>query len=113
MNKTNQTILGIFVGIILLAGAFSGGFIVGHLLPAGGGLPAISDFNIIPGSQQPTTEQQASTPDNLQTLFVPFWEAWNIVHEQFVDQPVDDVALMRGAIRGMMETLDDDHTFYM
>lgn len=113
MNKTNQTILGILVGVILLAGAFSGGFIAGHLVPAGGGLPSISGFDFIPGSQNPTTEQQASTPDDLQTLFVPFWEAWNIVHEQFVNQPVDDVALMRGAISGMMETLHDDHTFYM
>jgi carboxyl-terminal processing protease len=113
VNKTSQAILGIFVGVILLAGAFSGGFIVGHLNPANGGLPSISDFDFIPGSQNPTTEQQASTPDDLETLFVPFWEAWNIVHEQFVNQPVDDVALMRGAISGMMETLDDSHTFYM
>lgn len=114
MNTNTRTILGISIAVILLAGAFSGGFIVGHLMPASGGLPAISDFNILPGAAPgPTTEQQASTPDNLETLFVPFWEAWNIVHEQFVDQPVDDVALMRGAIRGMMETLDDAHTFYM
>lgn len=113
MNNNTRTILGISIGVILLAGAFAGGFIVGHLMPASGGLPAISDFNIIPGSQSPTTQQQASTPDNVETLFVPFWEAWNIVHEQFVDQPVDDIALMRGAIRGMMETLEDDHTFYM
>ena len=113
MNKNTQMILGISVAIILLAGAFSGGFIVGHLMPASGGLPAIGDFNIIPGGQGPTTEQQSSTPDDLETLFVPFWEAWNIVHAEFVNQPVDDVALMRGAIRGMMETLGDDHTFYM
>jgi carboxyl-terminal processing protease len=113
VNKTTQTILGIFVGVILLGGAFSGGFIVGHLMPAGGGLPTISDFNVIPGSQNPTTEQQASTPDNVETLFVPFWQAWNLVHEQFVTQPVDDAVLMQGAIRGMMEALGDDHTMYM
>lgn len=113
MNNKTRTIFGISIAVILLAGAFSGGFIVGHLLPASGGMPAISDFNILPGAQGPTAQQQASTPDNLETLFVPFWEAWNIVHEQFVNQPVDDVALMRGAIRGMMETLDEAHTFYM
>lgn len=113
MNKTTQIILGIFIGIILLAGAFSGGLIVGQLIPSGGGLPAISDLNIIPGSQGPTAEQQASTPDDMKTLFVPFWEAWNLVHDQFVTQPVDDVVLMQGAIRGMMEALHEDHTFYM
>jgi carboxyl-terminal processing protease len=30
-----------------------------------------------------------------------------------VDQPVDDIALMRGAIRGMLESLGDEHTSYM
>jgi carboxyl-terminal processing protease len=46
-------------------------------------------------------------------LFAPFWEAWNVVHNQFVDQPVDDVKLMQGAIRGMMDSLGDKQTFYM
>ena len=111
MNTTLKNIIGSLVAVILLVGVFSGGFIAGHLLPAGGALPGIDDF--LPQSQNPTAEQQASTPGDVQTLFTPFWEAWNIVHEQYVDQPVDDVVLMRGAIRGMMEALDDDHTYYM
>ena len=111
MNKTVATIAGVFVAVILLAGAFSGGFIVGHLSPARGQLPVIDDLN--PFNTGPTSEQQAATPGELQTLFVPFWEAWNIVHEQFVDQPVDDTVLMQGAIRGMMEALGDDYTYYM
>jgi carboxyl-terminal processing protease len=111
VNKTVKTIVGIFVAVILLAGAFSGGFITGHLMPAAGALPALD--NLLPQSNNPTVEQQASTPDDVETLFVPFWEAWNIVHDQYVEQPVDDVALMQGAIRGMMATLGDQHTFYM
>jgi carboxyl-terminal processing protease len=46
-------------------------------------------------------------------LFDPFWEAWDIVHEQYVDQPVDDLLLMQGAIRGMLDALGDPHTSYM
>jgi len=111
VNKTVKTIIGLFVGAVLLAGAFSGGFIAGHLLPAGGGLPAFD--NILPQSQNPSTGQQASTPDNVETLFTPFWEAWDVVHNQYVDQPVDDLALMQGAIRGMMDALGDKQTFYM
>ena len=61
----------------------------------------------------PTTEQQAATPGDVQALFKPFWEAWNIVHTQYVDQPVDDTALMQGAIKGMMDALGDKQTFYM
>jgi carboxyl-terminal processing protease len=112
VNKTIKLTLGLFIGIILLAGAFSGGFLVGHLMPASNQLPFVHDF--LP-SAAPTAspEQLSETPGELQTLFAPFWEAWNIVHEQFVDQPVDDVALMHGAIRGMMEALGDKQTFYM
>lgn len=110
MNKNVRTILGLFIAVILLAGAFSGGFVAGHLMPANG-LSAINNF--LPQSQNPTGDQQASTPGNVQNLFVPFWEAWNIVHHEYVDQPVDDTKLMQGAIRGMMESLGDTHTSYM
>jgi carboxyl-terminal processing protease len=48
----------------------------------------------------------------MQTTFAPFWEAWNLVHENYVDQPVDDVALMRGAISGMMNTLKVGRNYY-
>lgn len=111
MNNTTKTILGAFVGLILLAGAFSGGFIAGHLMPAAGSIPGISD--LLPSSPAVQPEQESGTPAELQTLFVPFWEAWNIVHEQYVEQPVDDVLLMQGAIRGMMDALGDQQTFYM
>ena len=111
MNKTLKISLGLFVAVILLAGAFAGGFLVGHLVPASNQLPFFSD--LIPSSPSVTPEQQSATPSELQPLFVPFWEAWNIVHEQYVDQPVDDLALMRGAIRGMMDELGDKQTFYM
>ena len=66
-----------------------------------------------PTSNAPSDEQSSATPQELETLFVPFWEAWNIVHNDFVDQPVDDTLLMQGAIRGMMEALGDEQTFYM
>jgi carboxyl-terminal processing protease len=111
VNKTVVTILGIFLAVILLAGAFSGGFLAGHFLPGAGQIPAIGQ--LIPGASGPTADQQASTPSDVQGLFKPFWEAWNIVHNQFVDQPVDDTALMQGAIKGMMDALGDKQTFYM
>ena len=111
MNKNVNIILGLFVAIILLAGAFSGGFIAGHLTPTTGQIPFLSD--IIPSPPIEAPDQQSATPAELQTLFAPFWEAWNIVHTQYVEQPVDDLALMQGAIRGMMEALGDEHTFYM
>ncbi|MHB8087446.1 MAG: S41 family peptidase, partial [Anaerolineaceae bacterium] len=49
----------------------------------------------------------------LDVLFAPFWETWQYLHDQYVDQPVDDTKLMQGAIRGMMDSLGDKHTGYM
>jgi carboxyl-terminal processing protease len=109
VNKTIRVLLGFFVGGILLAGAFAGGLIVGNVLPPVVELPGV----VLPRSQAVQPDQQSATPDDLQTLFTPFWEAWNIVHEQYVEQPVDDQVLMQGAIRGMMDALGDQQTFYM
>jgi carboxyl-terminal processing protease len=111
VNKTVKVILGIIVGFILLAGAFSGGFLVGHFLPFSGDQNPLTYS--LPSASSPSAEQQVATPGDLQALFQPFWETWNLVHEQYVDQPVDDVALMRGAIAGMLESLGDQHTSYM
>jgi carboxyl-terminal processing protease len=111
VNQSMRTIISVFVGIILLSGAFAGGVLVGHLVPSSNQLPFLGD--LIPSAPTITPEEQAATPDELETLFAPFWEAWNIVHEEYVDQPVDDVELMRGAIRGMMDALGDKQTFYM
>ena len=114
----NKLIRGALVGglaVIMLLGSFSGGFLVRHFLPFQQESQPILSGTVDPPLLPPTVspEQQSTTPEELQTLFQPFWEAWNIVHEEFVDQPVDDTALMQGAIRGMMDALGDDHSSYM
>jgi carboxyl-terminal processing protease len=104
--------------VIVLAGAFSGGFLAGHFLPLGNltvsaeGIPTLIENSAVSPSSV-NGDSQSATPQDLGTLFKPFWETWTIVHQQFVDQPVDDVAMMRGAIRGMLESLGDQHTSYM
>ncbi len=40
-------------------------------------------------------------------------QVWEIVHTQFINQPIDDEKLLRGAIRGMMDSLDDPYSAYM
>lgn len=60
------------------------------------------------------TETTAVTPTkNRDELFAPFWQTYEIILSQYVVQPVDEVELMRGAIRGMLESLGDQHTSYM
>lgn len=111
-NKSLRTILISLAVILVVLSSFSGGFFVGHLLPFNGNLPG-QPAQTIPASSTPSAAQNSATPEEFQTLFKPFWEAWNLVHENYVDQPVDDVKLMRGAITGMMESLGDKHSSYM
>jgi carboxyl-terminal processing protease len=117
VDKTSKYILGIFAILILLTGSFAGGFVTRHALAQSGMFPGFdsphSEIIVPPTIVPPTGEQNSVTPGELQTLFVPFWEAWNLVHKQYVNQPVDDTLLMQGAIRGMLEAVGDDYTYYM
>jgi carboxyl-terminal processing protease len=61
----------------------------------------------------PYVDPSGSTPEEYEELFAPFWETWEIVHEEYVDQPVNDRELMQGAIEGMLNALGDRHTSYM
>ena len=114
MNKTLKAVLLVLAVALVGLGSFAGGFVTGHLMPFG--TSSQFSFSEPPTAERnPTTspEQQAATPEDVQALFAPFWEAWNLVHENYVDQPVDDIALMRGAISGMMQALGDQHSTYM
>lgn len=111
MAKTLKVVLFVLIGAALLLGGFSGGFVVGHMFPLNGfqqSLPAT-----LPGIPTVSPETQSSTPQNLQTLFKPFWDAWQIIHTDYVDQPVDNTKLLEGAITGMVQSLGDSHSQYM
>jgi carboxyl-terminal processing protease len=43
----------------------------------------------------------------------PFQQAWDLIHANYVDQPVNDTKLIQGAIDGMMQSLGDEHSTYM
>ncbi len=107
-QKTVRIVLAILIGFVLVAGSFSGGVLVGWLLPQRSSLE--SPLTPI----DPTVSATAtSIPGDLEDLFAPFWETWDMVHEQYVDQPVDDLKMMQGAISGMLDSLGDEHTGYM
>lgn len=108
MNKTLRGVLLAFVALTLLACAFGGGYATGHFLPASDSTSATDVPTITP-----VDTGETGTPAGLQALFAPFWEAWNIVHQQYFLQPLDDVSLVDGAIRGMVDALPDAHSGYM
>ncbi len=45
-------------------------------------------------------------------LFVPFWEVWDYIRGNYVES-LNDIELMEAALNGMMESLGDEHSFYM
>ena len=101
------------ISIVIVGGAFSGGVIVGWLIPSQVRPPAL----FLPDATQDATgalnpSDQATATVDTTTLFKPFWDAWTLVHQEYVDQPVDDQSLMRGAISGMINALGDAHSSY-
>ncbi len=103
-KKTGRIILFVFAALLLVAGSFSGGILIGWLIPGK------SSLETLPTPSKITTD---GTLADLESLFSPFWETWQYVHDQYVDQPVDDTKLMQGAINGMLDALGDPHTSYM
>ena len=127
-SKGIRTCLTIGISIVVLAIIFVAGIGVGYfgprLLGTGSSVSETDQTTDETVSEATPTigeiiseaiESTASTdtPGEFDNLFSPFWETWEIVHEIYVDQPVDDLALMRGAIEGMLAALGDKHTSYM
>lgn len=106
-----RIIIGGIIATILLSGACSTGFIAGRvLLPnADLALPLIPKMDGPPSSES----GKGGSTQNVEELFAPFWQTWQIIHDQYIEQPVDDVTLMRGAIDGLLESLGDKHTSYL
>lgn len=113
MNKTLRVGLILLALVVVSAGSFASGFISGQFIPLLNHSLTPKPIVITATPLPASIETTSSTPNDLQVLFQPFWEAWDLVHTQYVDQPVDDIKLVQGAIRGMLEALGDEHTSYM
>jgi carboxyl-terminal processing protease len=113
MNKfVKYSLIGI-VAIVILLGTFSGGVIVGAV--SAQTFPQFMPQTLPPETDNPQFAPQtpAPAPTDTETLFAPFWETWTIIHENYVEQPIDDRVLMQGAIRGMLDTLTFGRNYYM
>ena len=79
-SKRLVSILSVIAALILLAGSCSAGFAAGWFFNRPSGQQA--GLNIIP---QSNNSAPAATTTTAEELFKPFWQAWDIVHEYFVD----------------------------
>ena len=142
-NRPLLVIFSVLVALILITSACTAGFFAGNLFqirvptllsetiesvqtgitdegqeqpgePTDESLPTQSSETAVEEATKTPVETKPPAPAlSREELLKPFWQAWDLVHEQFVDQPVDDTLLMRGAIKGMMEALNDQHTSYL
>ncbi|MEW6650473.1 MAG: S41 family peptidase, partial [Chloroflexota bacterium] len=106
-SKIVRGILISLVVVFLMGLSFSIG------LAAGVGIPAAVNLQNLPIFS--ATQITTTTPEvvDREELFAPLFQAWELVHENYVDQPIDDQKLMQGAIRGMMEALDDPNSGFL
>ncbi len=112
-KKFWRIIIVTIISISLLAGTLAIGFMAGSAYALRGMPPGQVVTQPANRPDDQSAEGTPAAPDDIETLFAPFWEAWDLMHQYYVDQPLDDIALMRGAIRGMMEAVGDPHTSYM
>lgn len=95
--QQDKHIPAILAVVIFSIFAFTGGYLLGQSPVA-----PINLFGIVNG-------RIVQNPDDVKA----FWEVWDLIHTRYLRQPVDDAALMDGAINGMLETLGDPHTRYL
>lgn len=116
-SRLRILISGGLAGLILAGCLFSSGIFVGVLSSQFVSDQAesrlISETRPATDLPHPTTSPALTPSEDIETLFQPFWEAWGIIQTEYIDQPVNDLELMRGAIRGMLDALGDPHTSYM
>jgi carboxyl-terminal processing protease len=80
-----------FITLLMILGAFGMGYVIGT-------------HNAI----QPAIAQETTTSD----LFSPLFEAYDVLEAQYVNE-IDPQAMLDGAIKGMVEVLDDPYTNYV
>lgn len=86
--------LAAIVAVALLSGGLSAGFLIGRANPEL--LGPVS-----------TTAADPSLDVSI------FWEAWNYLKREYYARPLDQQALVRGAVRGMLQATGDDNTGYV
>ena len=106
--------VGAAIVLLLVVGSFSVGMFVGGVLDEGETPTASTVLQAtVEEILETKTPQETSAPADLEELFKPFWQSWDLVHELYIDQPVNDEAMMQGAIKGIMDSLGDQHSSYM
>ena len=100
-KKTKRFLATYFV-ILLVLGSFVIGLFVGR--SKGVQQNIIDQQKTISGKYSDQTEK---------VDFKLFWDAWNLIEQKFIHQPLDYQQMLYGAIAGMVASLQDPYTVFM
>lgn len=103
MKAIVRILLVTIIAVVLVGGAFLVGYGVSQ---------AVLSRNV-PASVAIATNLGDGTPADFKADMPVFWEAWNLVKENFYVQPVDPDKMTYGAIAGMVDALGDIHTAFV
>lgn len=99
--------------LVLTSGAFGLGIAIGNsgLLATLDGVQSLPREVSAADRSCCTLDRATGEPAEFDT----FWQAWDVVHDQFIDRgALDETELEYGAIRGMIEALGDEgHTTFL
>ena len=56
---------------------------------------------------------EPGTPGDEGAAFQPFWDTYHTIEDRYAGGPVDREAVVQGAIRGMIDSLDDPYSAYL
>jgi carboxyl-terminal processing protease len=105
-------VIALFLTVSIFISGLAIGFVFSDLSSEGPIAELVNQvLGVLPGVVD--TEYTTEPPEEAADLFAPFWQAWDIVHSDYVDQPLDDETLMRGAIQGAIVAIGDPQTSYM
>lgn len=104
-QKKYQKMLRTYVLVLVVLGSFLAGLFVGRT-DAGQGETVVS-------SDGETRIEGKYSSKTKEVDFAIFWEVWDKIDSKFILKPVDYEAMYHGAIKGMVESLDDPYSVYM
>lgn len=115
MQRAVKIVVYSVILLLLISSAFGAGIILGQ---GGLGTEVAIAAPALTGASKGVVEGSATAqgPADAELVeFDTFWQAWELVHKEFIDrEALDDTDLEYGAIRGMIQALGDEgHTVFL
>lgn len=100
-SKSIVTLFAIVLVLVLLTGACAGGFMAGTAMGRGSWPQQLLN---------PISTDPDSSPSNPPAVIE---EVWQILKDGYINQPLDEEKMLQGALKGMVDSLEDEYTTYM